>query len=174
MNLTQQKTTVTRSVSFIEDLERHYPHIKEEFLRVVSEDLCVQWPERFLYNEGWNVFGLRFQYQDLPEAHALCPYISRLVKKYDRMIETAGFSILSPGTVIRPHVGYSHEVLRCHLGIQVPPGDCCLRVGAATWKWKEGRAFIFDDTIEHEAWNRTDQKRIVMLLDLKKDCLLFN
>ena len=51
-------------------------------------------------------------------------------------VTTAGFSRLAPGTHIKPHVGYTSEVLRCHLGLIVPP-DCALRVGSETRRWEE-------------------------------------
>ena len=54
----------------------------------------------------------------------------------------------------------------------MPEGDCCLKVGGKVRKWKEGESFIFDDTIEHEAWNRTNEDRIVLLMDLNKKVLL--
>jgi ornithine lipid ester-linked acyl 2-hydroxylase len=156
---------------FLDALQKSYTSIKAEFNSVSSEGIYSKWPEEFIYNEGWNVFGLRFNGNDLAQAHAICPYISGFIKRYNRLITTLGFSVLNPGTIIYPHVGYTNAVLRCHLGISVPEGDCCLRVGEKVMKWEEGAAFIFDDTIEHEAWNKTDQKRIVMLLDLNKEVL---
>ena len=161
-----------KSVLFTNSLEEKQGLIKTEFFNVVSKEMYLEWPESFLYNHGWNVFGLRFQRNDFPEAHLLCPILSSFIKKYDNLIETAGFSILSPGTIINPHVGYSTDVLRCHLGLIIPDGDCCLKVGGIVKKWEEGRSFIFDDTIEHEAWNRTNEERIVLLMDLNKNVLL--
>ena len=51
-----------------------------------------------------------------------------------------------------------------HLALDVPPG-CGFRVGGETREWVEGRAFAFDDTIEHEAWNDSDRRRAVLILD---------
>ncbi len=158
-------------VMFIKALEKEYVKIKEEFQSVASENIYTKWPEEFLYNEGWNVFGLRFQKNDIKEAHLLCPVISGLIKKYDTLIDSLGFSSLNPGTIIKPHIGYTNKVLRCHMGIIVPKGDCALKVAERIIKWKEGSAFIFDDTEQHEAWNKTEQKRVVMLIDLVKDVL---
>lgn len=148
--------------------EDQYAAIKREYDTVVSSDLLQKWPEKDIYNEGWNVFGLRFQNSDMAPAHAICPVLSGITKKYSSVIHTIGFSVLNPGTIISPHVGYTSEVLRCHMGISVPEGDCCLKVGGVTRKWKNGEAFIFDDTITHEAWNKTSEIRVVMLVDLVK------
>ena len=79
-------------------------------------------------------------------------------------LTTAGFSALAPGTCIAPHTGYPDGVLRCHLGLVIPP-DCALRVGDDVQAWENGKCLIFDDTAEHEAWNRSDRTRVVLLLD---------
>ena len=52
-----------------------------------------------------------------------------------------------------------------HLPLIVPPG-CGFRVGGETREWREGEAFAFDDTIEHEAWNDSDQLRAVLIFDV--------
>jgi aspartyl/asparaginyl beta-hydroxylase (cupin superfamily) len=77
---------------------------------------------------------------------------------------TAVFSILDAKTRIPPHVGVNNARLIVHLPLIVPPG-CGFRVGAETRSWKPGEAFVFDDTIEHEAWNDSDQPRAVLILD---------
>ena len=77
---------------------------------------------------------------------------------------TAVFSILDAHTRIPPHVGVNNARLIVHLPLIVPPG-CGFRVGAETRSWDPGKAFVFDDTIEHEAWNDSDQPRAVLILD---------
>lgn len=77
----------------------------------------------------------------------------------------AMFSLLAPNTAIPPHVGINNARLVCHLPLVVPTG-CWFRVGAETREWRRGEAFVFDDTIEHEAMNPTDQLRVVMILDI--------
>lgn len=77
----------------------------------------------------------------------------------------AMFSLLAPHTRIPPHVGVSNARLVCHLPIVVPEG-CWFRVGAETRFWKRGESFVFDDTIEHEAMNPTDELRIVFIFDV--------
>lgn len=77
----------------------------------------------------------------------------------------AMFSLLAPRTRIPPHTGVANTRLVCHLPLIVPPG-CGFRVGATTRDWRVGEAFVFDDTIEHEAWNDSDQLRVVLIVDL--------
>lgn len=75
------------------------------------------------------------------------------------------FSLLAPGTAIPPHVGVNNARLVCHLPLIVPDG-CWFRVGSETRHWKRGEAFVFDDTIEHEAMNPTDELRIILIFDV--------
>jgi aspartyl/asparaginyl beta-hydroxylase (cupin superfamily) len=77
----------------------------------------------------------------------------------------AMFSLLAPNTVIPPHVGVNNARLVCHLPLIVPEG-CWFRVGGETRYWKRGEAFVFDDTIEHEAMNPTDELRVVFIFDV--------
>ena len=76
----------------------------------------------------------------------------------------AMFSLLKPRTHIPPHTGASNVRLVVHLPLIVPPG-CRFRVGNSVREWAPGRAWVFDDTIEHEAWNDSDQLRAVMIFD---------
>ena len=75
------------------------------------------------------------------------------------------FSLLAPHTHIPAHTGVANTRLVCHLPLIVPPG-CRFRVGESVREWREGEAFVFDDTIEHEAWNDSDKLRVVLILDL--------
>jgi aspartyl/asparaginyl beta-hydroxylase (cupin superfamily) len=75
------------------------------------------------------------------------------------------FSRLSPGARIPPHHGMLNARLICHLPLIVPRG-CGFRVGNETRAWEVGKALIFDDTIEHEAWNDSEQDRIVLIFDI--------
>lgn len=77
----------------------------------------------------------------------------------------AMFSLLKPRTRIPPHTGVTNTRLVCHLPLIVPDG-CWFRVGAETRQWRQGEAFIFDDTIEHEAMNDSDLPRVVLIFDI--------
>ncbi|MDN5925236.1 MAG: aspartyl/asparaginyl beta-hydroxylase domain-containing protein [Xanthomonadales bacterium] len=74
------------------------------------------------------------------------------------------FSVLRPGTRIMPHRGVTNVRLVTHLPLIVPP-DCALQVGGEPFVWEEGRCVTFDDTYEHEAWNHSDQTRVVLIMD---------
>lgn len=100
----------------------------------------------------------------------LCPETAAILDKLPLCpipgkAPTAFFSILKPGAHIPPHTGVSNTRSIIHLPLVVPPG-CEFRVGAETRPWVEGEAFAFDDTIEHEAWNRGTEPRIVLIFDV--------
>ena len=75
------------------------------------------------------------------------------------------FSLLKPGAHIPPHNGLVNTRLICHLPLVVP-GRCRFRVGNEVREWVTGRAWAFDDTIEHEAWNDSDETRVILLFDV--------
>jgi len=105
------------------------------------------------------------------EANAIhCPGTMNLLRRFPQP-ETKGsgpnamFSLLAPHTNIPAHVGVTNTRLVCHLPLIVPEG-CWFRVGAYTRPWIPGEAFIFDDTIEHEAMNPSDELRVVFIFDV--------
>jgi aspartyl/asparaginyl beta-hydroxylase (cupin superfamily) len=78
---------------------------------------------------------------------------------------TVFFSLLQPGTHLPAHTGVSNVRTIIHLPLIVPPG-CEFRVGGETRAWQVGQAWAFDDTIEHEAWNRSDRFRAILIFDV--------
>jgi aspartate beta-hydroxylase len=75
------------------------------------------------------------------------------------------FSRLKPGAKIAPHTGYTNTRLICHLPLVVPSG-CFLRVGNDTRQVERAKAWVFNDTIEHEAWNSSSEPRVVLIFDI--------
>jgi tetratricopeptide (TPR) repeat protein len=75
------------------------------------------------------------------------------------------FSKLAAGARIPPHTGMLNVRLICHVPLIVPAG-CEFRVGNDVRVWTEGKAWVFDDTIEHEAWNRSGEDRYVLIFDI--------
>lgn len=78
---------------------------------------------------------------------------------------TALFSILDAKTHIPSHTGHVNTRLFVHLPLIVPP-NCRFRVGGQQREWESGKAFVFDDTIDHEAWNDSDERRAVLIFDV--------
>ncbi len=75
------------------------------------------------------------------------------------------FSRLRPSAHIPPHFGLTNSRLTTHLPISVPEG-CSIRVGQETHQWREGRIVAFDDSFEHEAWNRSQEDRVVLIFEV--------
>lgn len=78
---------------------------------------------------------------------------------------TVMFSLLRAGARIPPHTGMLNTRLTCHLPLVLPP-KCAFRVGNEVREWEEGRLLIFDDTIEHEAWNGSSEDRVILIFDI--------
>ena len=75
------------------------------------------------------------------------------------------FSALNPGAHLPPHCSVDNFRVRLHLGVTTPE-ECGLRVGAETRTWRAGECLAFEDCFEHEAWNRSQSRRIVLIVDL--------
>ena len=104
------------------------------------------------------------------DACARCPVTATAVEAIPRVdipgrAPTAFFSLLEPRTRIPAHTGVTNTRVTVHLPLIVPE-HCGFRVGGETRQWVEGRAFAFDDTIEHEAWNDSDDLRAVLIVDV--------
>ena len=104
------------------------------------------------------------------EAVRHCPQTWRILQTIPGL-KTAMFSILEPGKQLKPHRGPYNGVLRLHLGLIVPDtprGTVAIRVDDEVSDWEEGKVLIFDDSYEHEAWNHSEQTRVVLFVDFVK------
>lgn len=119
-----------------------------------------RWSAYFLWNQGV-----------AQEAHmARCPRTVQALRgapqcDVDGRGPTAFFSILDANTQIPAHTGVTNTRLTVHLPLIVPP-ECGFRVGSEVREWVPGQAWVFDDTIEHEAWNRSDLPRAILIFDI--------
>jgi aspartyl/asparaginyl beta-hydroxylase (cupin superfamily) len=143
--------------------EENWEKIRDEVIAIGDEGF-LPWPEREYYNFGWKVFGL-YGFGVRFDKHCdMCPVTSSLIEKIPG-VENAGFSRMNPYTHIKAHRNGAPEgVLRLHVPLIVPEG-CVFRVEDSYRTWTEGECFVFDDCLDHEAWNRSDKNRIVLLVD---------
>jgi ornithine lipid ester-linked acyl 2-hydroxylase len=118
---------------------------------------------------GWKTFLFTGYGISSRRNTALCPETWRIVQRVPGL-KTAMFSIFEPGKHLPAHRGPYNGVLRLHLGLIVPEPreNAAIRVGSQILHWQEGRALIFDDAYEHEAWNRTGAVRVVLFVDFVK------
>jgi aspartyl/asparaginyl beta-hydroxylase (cupin superfamily) len=162
-------------------LEAHTPAIRAEALALLGHDGVRPYvsmepgapPNKWTPLDNsldWGAYHLWQFGKVIPEAVARCPATAAALREVPQAelpgrAPTAFFSILKPRTRIPPHTGVSNTRTIVHLPLIVPPG-CGFRVGGETRDWIEGEAFAFDDTIEHEAWNESDEPRVVLILDV--------
>jgi aspartyl/asparaginyl beta-hydroxylase (cupin superfamily)/Flp pilus assembly protein TadD len=168
---------------WLEQLEAATGAIREELLAVMSEDGADIRPY-LAYPEGARAgklaaldrsprWSAHFLWEDGKRIEANCASCPRTAKVLETIpmldiksyAPTAMFSILSPRTHIPGHSSVTNARLVVHLPLIVP-GGCRFRVGNETREWRDGKAWIFDDTIEHEAWNDSDDVRAILMFDI--------
>lgn len=168
---------------WLANLEAAADTIRDELLVVLREDTAEmrpyvshpvgapinQWAE-LNHSPRWSAFFL-WEHGARIDAHcARCPRTADVLDQIP-MMDCAGyaptvlFSILSPHTHIPPHSSVTNARLVTHLPLVAPAG-CRFRVGNEIREWEYGRGWIFDDTIEHEAWNDSDDLRVIMMIDV--------
>lgn len=180
--LTQREFHPRERFPWLADFEAATDAIRAEMLAVMRSDRAelvpylqyqaheplAQWRE-LNRNTDWTAIHLLKDGERIEANAAQCPVTMALLERVPQpqiagASPTALFSLLAPRTTIPPHVGVNNARLLCHMPLVVPEG-CWFRVGAETRFWQEGEAFVFDDTMEHEAANPTDQLRVVMIFD---------
>lgn len=117
--------------------------------------------------KGWNSFTLRLYGKDYTDNMKLCPITTSLINRCPD-VYTAVFSILEPGKELVPHYGPFKNILRYHLGLVIPTGECYLKVDGSRYYWKEGEEVIFDEYYLHSAHNLTDHTRIILYIDVPR------
>jgi aspartyl/asparaginyl beta-hydroxylase (cupin superfamily) len=168
---------------FLQALEARTDAIRNEARAVWGEgsprlDPYIQYPASAPVDQWvelnnsfrWSAFHLVKDGEVVAANAALCPETMAAIALIDQPYvqgrsPAAMFSILRPHTRIPPHTGVSNTRLVLHLPLIVPE-NCGFRVGGETRPWREGEAFVFDDTIEHEAWNDSDDPRAVLICDV--------
>lgn len=128
-----------------------------------------QWGE-LNHNRRWSSYFLWRDGERQDAACAACPNTAAILQSLPMCQQpgyapTAMFSALEAHTHIPPHTGSTNVRLLCHLPLLLP-GPARFRVGAETRHWKMGQAWVFDDTIEHEAWNDADSLRVILIFDV--------
>ncbi len=165
----------TDAFPFVAVLEHNWTLIRGEVARLMMrKDLAAFQeanadPLTVAQDRGWRTAPLLtygFRSEALIEQ---CPETWRLLQGVPGLVG-AMFSVLEPGRFLPPHRGPYNGLLRLHLGLIVPDESekVGIRVVDKITPWEEGRALIFDDTLEHEGWNDADQTRVVLLVDFAR------
>ncbi|MFK0300022.1 aspartyl/asparaginyl beta-hydroxylase domain-containing protein [Brevundimonas sp. NPDC090276] len=172
------------TVDWLAGVEAAAPAIREELDAILAEPaLFAPYIEDranrprndqagMLDNAAWSAVFLWKDGAEVPEVAARCPETMRALAEAP-LCRIPGrspsilFSKLQAGAKIPPHHGLINPRLICHLPLVAPPGSH-FRVGGETREWKEGQAWAFDDTIEHEAWNGSGRDRTILIFDVWK------
>jgi aspartyl/asparaginyl beta-hydroxylase (cupin superfamily) len=168
---------------WLKHLEAAAPEIRDELMGLVAEEMGAfapyilrpenvpvrQWGE-LNHSTKWSAYFLWQDGDRVAEHCARCPVTAAALDhsplaKMPGYAPTAFFSSLDPHVRIPPHTGSTNVRLIVHLPLIVP-GGCGFRVGNETREWKFGKAWVFDDSIEHEAWNDSDRQRVILIFDI--------
>ena len=141
-------------LQYTDELPRFQDISPDQSVNISKDSL---WKTFFLYG-----YGVKME-----QNCSYCPETTRIIEQIPGL-KTAFFSILLPGKQIPEHRGPYKGVLRCHLALKVPQARerCGIRVDNEVRHWTEGKTLVFDDSYPHEAWNNTDETRVVLFLDI--------
>ena len=161
---------------WIEKLEAEWEDIRDEALAVLKNregipplaqispdhkglDDQDKWRSFFLWGYGFKV----------DQNCARCPKTTAALRNVPGL-RTAMYSIHAPGMAIPPHKGVTAGMCVFHLALKVPKdrANCAIRVEDEIVNWEDGVGFVFDDTKQHETWNRTDDERVILLIQFDR------
>jgi aspartyl/asparaginyl beta-hydroxylase (cupin superfamily) len=161
------------------EIEKHWVEIKPEVHNLVKDT-----DKQFTSNsyvgltkgDSWSSYTFLFWKIRSREERLgdKCPTLSNYLKQVPGLVSFS-LSRLAPHTTIEPHRGDTNAVMRCHLGIEVPAGlpECGLQAGTEQQAWAEGKWLFFNDAFKHSAWNNTDKRRIVIIMDVIRPEFLY-
>lgn len=159
--------------SWVEVLKESYPSIKKELgplMEEGNEDLKPYFGEDLQFPpRNWKTIGFCFWGKKIHENLKRFPQVASLFDKIPGLI-TVSFNLLEPNSRIKPHFGETNAAFRVHLGIRIPAGlpQCGFVVNGEARAWHEGELTVFLDANTHEAFNDTNEKRYVLLIDIMR------
>jgi beta-hydroxylase len=116
-------------------------------------------------DDKWKAIVLRVMGQPIEENLRAYPQTAESIDSIPGLVY-AMLSVLKPGMEIAPHRGTYSGILNCHLALRVPKDaeQCGIRVGGEVRHWEEGGMLVFNDRHTHEAWNHSDEIRVVLIM----------
>ncbi len=170
--------TSREQLSWAPDIEAHASEVRDEYLAAVEGGAVMSpYVDANTASPVWRELRGRLEWSSLHlfKAAQETPF-AKLFPRTLKALEAADvvridgrpmelfFSRLRPGAHIPPHCGAANNRLTIHLPLIVP-GECSIRVGGEVHVWHEGELFAFDDSFEHEAWNRSARDRVVLIFE---------
>ena len=173
----------TGKYDWVPKVESGFARMKEEALALLADHSCFtpymkasgERPQTdhhgLLENPDWSTLYLWQNGAPVEEHIRRCPILYQAIIDHAPLCHigprapSVMLSLLRPGARIPAHTGMLNSRLICHLPLVVPPG-CGFRVGNETIEWQEGKIIVFDDSVEHEAWNNSEFDRLVLIFDI--------
>tara|TARA_R110000737_G_scaffold308079_1_gene316087 strand:+ start:209 stop:979 length:771 start_codon:yes stop_codon:yes gene_type:complete len=158
---------------WVKTLEENWQTIREEVDRVFeNQDGALESYkdlEKVNRKGAWKTAGLMYWTFVSDRYTELFPKTWALLKDIPEL-SSASVLLLEPNSTIRPHIGDTNAILRCHMGIKVPAAAprCGFKVNNRTVSWEEGSIFMFNDAKLHTAWNNTSENRFVLSFDVMR------
>jgi len=159
------------SIEGVKKLEQNYLIILEELYAFLKIDhLKIHFnPTMVEKAQTWKVQGLRGWCR---ENYKKQKYFKNTMTLLDSIpnVTNISFNLLEPDSKIKPHSGDTNAIIRCHLGLKIPATApvCALKVKGEVKEWQAGKVVGFNDAFTHEAWNLTNETRIILLFDIMK------
>lgn len=168
----QERWFYDEDFPFRKKLEEAYPLIRKEIIEILergSAEIDTTLNDRLANKkESWQSFSFKFWNRIVSDHNCtIAPVTLSLLSSFEGLV-SASVSILNPQSAIQPHRGNTNAIYRCHLPLLVPAGlpEVGFYVGYEERSWVEGKLLVFNDAAYHKAWNKTDQKRILLIVDI--------
>jgi ornithine lipid ester-linked acyl 2-hydroxylase len=162
----------SEKLSFSSIITSNYQIIKHELFEYLQQnDLPNYFNSTMVQKQNsWQTISLRTWKVNLYQNYTSFPKTLSVINKVPGLV-SASFTLLKPNGKIVPHCGDTNAIYRCHLGLKIPSDlpHCGFKVGTETKSWEEGELLIFTDAHEHEAFNNTNEDRLLFLFDIVKD-----
>jgi|SRR5947209_2152203 len=158
---------------WVKRIESQWTVIRDELMTLIKEHESSMVPyanrEMTSKRDQWKTFGLMFWTIKSRNNCKKCPKTWDLLNSIPNVL-AGSFSLLEAGTTIKPHQGDTNAIIRCHLGLVIPgpAPQCAFRVGTEVRGWAEGEFLMFCDAQTHTAWNNTNSKRYIMIVDIMR------
>lgn len=151
---------------WVRHLEQSYEDIRNELEVILSDKSPLSSYAYLGQAKNWKAFRFVEGFAANEENCRRLPKTAAILRSIPHFpyFRDAMFSVLKPGTILPPHRDSSNIYLTCHFGLRIPR-DCGIRVGGETRGWEEGKCIVFDSSYEHDAWNTSDEMRVVLLID---------
>lgn len=153
------------------DLQNDWEHVFNEFKNYSNVNTIESHFNTMMVEKpkSWRVRSLRVWGTEMYDVQKYFPETMKMLNSIPNVV-SMGFNILEPNSKIKPHCGDTNAIYRCHLGLQIPKDykACAIKVLDEERHWTEGKVIGFEDAFKHEAWNNSQDIRIILLFDVLK------